>query len=330
MSEIQIVRADKEKIEKARLLFPVSFGREFKQEDWNRKYFQNPCGESFAYAATDGENVVSFYSYHPQLILINGAERIIYQDADAMTDPAYRRRGLYRRLKQMADEQLISMHIPFAISFPNETNLLATKEFGAVFVGYLTRWVKPVSTMKYRGIRKCAVCAGIITSSILTGKRPTDNVELVEVYDERFDAVWNLVKHQFGISGVHDSRYLKWRYQGRKNIFAWLHGKEEPVGLVIAERYDDYLCIHDLLISTSNLSKFKELIAALRAFCIENSLNRISFPTLGSTYSHLLRWSGFFPLKGKSPFRLNQLAIDPQQWANEKEWFISNTDRDWQ
>jgi hypothetical protein len=330
MSDLQIVRANQEIIEKARLLFPDSFGREFKSEDWHRKYFLNPCGESFAYAALDGDNVVSFYSYHPQFLQINGAEQVIYQDADAMTDPAYRRRGLYRGIKQIADKQLIGMGIPFAISFPNEANLLATKEFGAVFVGCLTRWVRPVSSHGYKGIKKLGISLGISVSSLFNGRKPKDKVELVEAYDQRFDGVWNQIKHQFTISGVHDLKYLKWRYEGRKDIFAWLHGKNKPDGLVIAEKYDDYLCIHDLLIPSANLFSFRELVAEMRIFCLHNNLNRISFPTLGSTYNHLLRWSGFFPLKGRSPFRLNQLAANPQQWADKKLWFISNADRDWQ
>lgn len=330
MSEIKIIRADKEIIGKARLLFPDSFGREFKFEDWHRKYFLNPCGESFAYVALDGDNVVSFYSYHPQLLQINGAEQVIYQDADAMTDPAYRRRGLYRKIKQMADKQLVDMGIPFSISFPNEANLLATKEFDAAFVGCLTRWVRPVSSQGYNGIKKLGSSVGTFISSLFGARERSNNVELVENYDQRFDAIWNLVKPQFGISGVHNLKYLKWRYEGRNNIFTWLHGKDKPAGLVIAEKYDDYLCIHDLLIPKTNLVSFKELVAAMRIFCLENNLNRISFPTLGTTYNHILRWSGFFPLKGRSLFRLNQLAINPQQWADKKLWYISNADRDWQ
>jgi len=85
------------------------------------KYLDNPAGKAIAFVAIYNGKIAGFYGVIPEFYVINGKTQIIYQSMDTMTDPNYRRLGLFAKLANMTYDYLRQkdgeIHL---IGFPGE------------------------------------------------------------------------------------------------------------------------------------------------------------------------------------------------------------------
>ena len=98
------------------------------------KYFDNPAGEVIGFVAIANKKIVSFYGVIPEWYSVGGEKRLIYQSMDTMTDPSFRRLGLFNKLALTTYEAVREIQPGFTIigfpspqSFPGFVNKLGWK-----------------------------------------------------------------------------------------------------------------------------------------------------------------------------------------------------------
>jgi len=322
-------QASKTDILDARELFNRVFGASALEACWRRKYFENPAGQVVAFAAREGTRLVGFYPLHPALFSIFGNETLIYQSADTMTDPAYRRGGVYGTLRKTAHLWLVKEGIPFTYGFPNIISLAANKRSGFELVGRLTRWVKPVPAGEGEPLRKAlnSIFHGFF--SALNSPRDVKPAEELDRFDERVDAVWTRVKDDLRIAGVRSGAFLKWRYGHRDDVIsAWISNPERPDGYVVAETTPKGIWIRDLLAARANGRTIHSLLSAVVELARSTGARHVVFPVAGGAYRGRLLRAGFIPVPGGAPLIEFPRANPSREWRRAANWYASDADRD--
>lgn len=85
------------------LLIPLMkdcFGLEIDINYFTWKYTRNPAGDFIGFVAVknDSGEIGAYYGVIPELFVINGSEKIVYQSCDTMTHSKHRRLGLFQLL----------------------------------------------------------------------------------------------------------------------------------------------------------------------------------------------------------------------------------------
>jgi hypothetical protein len=322
-------QASETDILEARELFNRVFGASASEACWRRKYLENPAGQVVTFVARDGDKLVGSYPLHPALFSVFGKEILIYQSADTMTDPAYRRGGVYRTLRKTAHLWLVKEGVPFTYGFPNVISLAANKRSGFELVGRLTRWVKPIPAGEGEPVRKAlnSIFHGFF--SALNPPRDVKPAEELDRFDERIDAVWARVKDDRRIAGVRSRAFLEWRY-GHKDdaITAWISNPERPDGYVIAETTPKGVWIRDLLANRANRGTVYSLLSAVVEFGRSIGARHVVFPHTGSVYRGRLLQAGFIQVPGGAPLIVFPRANPSREWRRAANWYASDTERD--
>jgi hypothetical protein len=322
-------RANENDFLEARELFNRVFGASASEACWRRKYFENPAGRVVAFAARDGDKLVGFYPLHPALFWIFGKETPIYQSADTMTDPAYRRGGVYGTLRKTAHLWLVKEGIPFTYGFPNVISLAANRRSGFELVGRLTRWVKPIPVGEGESLRKALNSIYHAFFSALNPPRDVKTAEELDRFDGRIDAVWARVKDDRRIAGVRSGTFLEWRYgYGDDGITAWISNAERPDGYVVAETTPKGVWIRDLVAARANRGTVYSLLSAVVELARNKGARHGVFPHAGSAYRGRLLRAGFIPVPGGAPLIVFPRANPSQKWRRAANWYASDADRD--
>lgn len=314
----------------ARELFNRVFDTPASETRWHRKYFENPAGPVVAFAARDDDKLVGFYPLHPALFSIFGNETLIYQSADTMTDPAYRREGVYGTLRITAHEWLVKEGVPFTYGFPNVVSRAANKRSGFGLVGRLTRWVKPLPFGEGDTLRRTLNSIYHGFTELINPPRGVEPAVKLDRFDERIDAVWASVKNDRRVAGVRSGAFLEWRYGHRTNeIAAWISNPENPDGYVIAETTGKGVWIRDLTAGEANRD---DVVYSLLLAVIEHARNtgsrHVVFPHIGIAYRGRLLRAWFLPAPGGAPMIVFPRANPSREWRRAVNWYASDADRD--
>lgn len=93
-------------VEKLHNLFTLCFDFQTLSKDFFKwKYFDNPAGEALVCGLFDGTKLIASGALLPESIDYQGSSKLIYKCTDLMTDPAYRGKGLAKKLVQNLTEQ---------------------------------------------------------------------------------------------------------------------------------------------------------------------------------------------------------------------------------
>ena len=86
-------------VEKLHNLFTLCFDFQTLSKDFFKwKYFDNPVGKALVCGLFDGTKLIASGALLPELINYQGSSKLIYKCTDLMTDPAYRGKGLAKKL----------------------------------------------------------------------------------------------------------------------------------------------------------------------------------------------------------------------------------------
>ncbi len=299
-------RCSETDIAAARDAYGRVFGAAAPEAVWRRKYSANPAGRALVYAAYDGERLVAFYAQHPLRISFFGEESGIFQGGDAFTEEAFRRRGVYRRLKAMSAAYLKSRRVPFSVGFPNDAGLRANLGVGYLVVGRLRRWVKLLL-----GVNRPAAAAAN---------------EEVRLDDERLAAIWARVRPTDKICGARPAGYLRWRFGPGANVRAW--ALKDGAGYIVAERAGRGVWIRDLQAPDGERRKVAALVAAAVSYARDTGARHVSFSFLGNRFPWDLIRAGFFPVGRRAPFTLSPYVTPDAAWLEPRNWYITDADRD--
>ncbi|UCE27368.1 MAG: GNAT family N-acetyltransferase [Candidatus Coatesbacteria bacterium] len=325
---IDYFRASESDILDARELFNRIFDASASEACWRRKYFENPAGQVIAFAAREDARLVGIYPLHPALFSIFGKETLIYQSADTMTDPAYRRKGVYGSLRKRAHEWLVGEGVPFTYGFPNIVSLAANRRAGFELVGRLTRWIKPLPAGESEPLRKALNSVYHGFSSMLNPPRDVKPAEKIDRFDERVDAVWTAVKNERLIAGVRSGSLLEWRYGHDEAVAAWISNPPKPDGYVIAEKTPKGVWIRDLIADGFNRGAVYSLLRAVVEHAVGAGSRHVVFPHLSGAYRGRLLRTGFIPAPGGAPVVVFARANRSREWSRAVNWYVSDADRD--
>jgi GNAT superfamily N-acetyltransferase len=313
----------------ARELFNRVFGAAASESCWRRKYFENPAGQVVAFAGRDGDKLVGFYPLHPALFSLFGKETLLYQSADTMTDPAYRREGVYGTLRKTAHEWLVKEGVPFTYGFPNVVSLAANRRSGFELVGRLTRWVKPVPFGEGDTLRRTLNSVYHGFTGIINPPRGAEPAVKLDRFDERIDAIWANVKSDRRVAGVRSGSFLEWRHgHSSGEIAAWISNPEKPDGYVIAETTGKGIWIRDLIAGEKNRDAVYSLLRAVVERARDTGSRHIVFPHIGGAHRRRLLRAGFLPAPGGAPMIVFPRAKPSPEWRRAANWYATDTDRD--
>lgn len=125
--------ADTEKLSET---YELCFGAKVDDRYFQWKYTDNPAGEVVAFVAEAPEGTIAaYYGVLPEIYLVNGKPKKIYQSMDTMTHPDFQRRGLFGLLAKKtyeyvaeAEGELKIVGIPGLTSYPGFVKKLEWKD----------------------------------------------------------------------------------------------------------------------------------------------------------------------------------------------------------
>lgn len=161
-----------------------AFGRAISVEHWRWK-------RELSFVAADGSRIVAHYGASPRRFWIDGREVIAAAGADAMTDPEYRRRGLFFQVTSLAQETMRARGVAFELGIPTSTWGSRVEALGWETLFPMQTLIRPLLLPPLpRALRAVPVL----------------------VADERFDELWSIHRDEFVASQIRDRAWVSWRY----------------------------------------------------------------------------------------------------------------------
>ncbi len=108
------------------------------------RYDENPHGATVSFVCRpDGEQAVSGYACNPRRALAHGDEAtlaVVGETGDVMTDPAWRKRGLFSGLDRACMAETTRLGWPLVFGFPNHRSAHIFLELGWERIGQCRPW----------------------------------------------------------------------------------------------------------------------------------------------------------------------------------------------
>jgi hypothetical protein len=200
--------------------FSVKRGRRYCQ--W--KYNDNPAGTAISSVAHDQGKIIGQIGIIPIRFYANGREIIGVQEVDFLIEEEHRTLGVLYQLSKLRSRIYAQNNIAFCYGFTSpDTSVIAQKALNFVSVGSIPRLVKVLDVRPFfqkkipsRALANIlSTIANIGLRSIYRAKAtipPGTRLQVINHFDERFDAFWDSIKNDYAIMTVRDSSYLNWRY----------------------------------------------------------------------------------------------------------------------
>lgn len=289
---------------------------------WTWKYLEAPQSSEVS-VAKDGEQVVGVE--HRLVLDIKIGDSILrshYID-DLAVYPDYRRLGVWKNLKNMADEKQIEKEVKFSYL---ATENLIVKEYitrmgfnpSKHYIAHLLNIRDQELYLKRKQRDDFVTRVGV---SALTGwsgvkqffsSKPDRNEDFsiidIDRFDYRIDGFWDKVKDDYGYCIVKKSDYLNWKYSrpsiSEHRIRLAMRGEEVLGFSALGLREDgDYKegSISDLLTLPKRLDVANALIIdACEHFNYENVAATYFQATKGHPYEGLAERNGFIDVSSQN------------------------------
>ncbi len=122
-NEYQFVPLDESNIDWLIPLYKKVFNRVFTPETIRAKYFPNHTGiKAQGHFALYNNNPVAFHGAIPMLMTYHEETQLAAQYGDAMTLPEHAGNGLFTKLGELTDQELIHKGVRFVWGFPNQNS----------------------------------------------------------------------------------------------------------------------------------------------------------------------------------------------------------------
>lgn len=303
-------------------LFNACFGKAKDARTFVWKYDDNPDGSAISRVAVDPDDgrVVGGYSYVPRRFRRDGEPLVLMQASDAMTDEAWRGKGIFTGLDDAVAERAADAGVPWAYAYSGRLSLKGFLRNGWECLGHAPLWRRcfrsrralgrlgRISVLAVHAAPLVDVALGWRTRATLRDAARTGDdftVTRAERFDERVDALFDEVAPRAGLVGERSARWLDWRYvdnpTGRQEV--WLLERGERLdGYLVAEFVDGHAYLVDHLArdgaAADRLVGLFVTAAAERGMHEATALHFDHAPIV----PHLRRW-GLRSPRGRKPFR---------------------------
>lgn len=203
-------------------LFERAFARPFDPAHWRWKlgYSSSPV-ENVWLAVDRGGRPVFHYGGIPCRVDLPGGSRRAMVSVDAMTDPAYQRRGVLTSCATAVFESWRAAGIDLTLGLPNERYGSRTQALGWRPLFPLAWRIRPLNLerilarrLRLPGLSLLSPLSDLWNHAWdLPGRRdPSIEIDVVEDAGEEFDAFEEARRGEVEISIARGSRWLRWRY----------------------------------------------------------------------------------------------------------------------
>ncbi len=244
------------------------------------KYFGNPIGDAIVGLATDGTRLVSLVSGVPKRVRVNSDTLLAFELGDFITDPQYRKRGLFSNLIELVCKEAARRGGAFAYVRPNPSSfrlLVPALSFLEVQKIDDRRYVVPSTAIH----RKLGIAPQVpralgvdwMTNRLLLRRASGSiTVEPVTRFGVEMDDFWQRTREHYSFVLEKDSPYLNWRYADCPTPYRlWVaHRKGLVAGYLtqFLNRPEQRGYIVDLIVNPSDL----ETAGALLGFGMNSML----------------------------------------------------------
>jgi GNAT superfamily N-acetyltransferase len=328
-------------------LFGEASPNESPQDSYRRwKYFRNPLGEAIAGIAIADNAVVSTVAATPKRILIAGKEIVAYELSDFLTDPSYRKMGLFSQLIELVCREVESRGASLVYVRPNEMSfpiLVGKLSFQEVLRMDARRFALPSHIISRKtGIPCGALRFSGVDALLKLGCIPSPDTTVVTVvplrhFDEDIDQLWQRASAGYDFALVRDSTYLNWRFADCPTAYKiWLALRDgQSVGFLVAraDQTAPVATIVDLFTQSNDTDAAGALLARGMGDLLGSGVQSINTSTLQgpqpSAAQRLLQRS--FPFRRKKHLHLVFRILRPQEIAlpaTSRKWYFAHGDCD--
>jgi len=275
-----------------------------------------------------------------------GEEHHCGQPIDLNVDRRYRLGWLALRLQGTIAERVNEGELSLAYGLPNEQSEAVARRAGYSVVGPVQRWARPLRSHDYLHHRLSGALGKAASTSLDTAlwlrspesryRRSRDHrVEVTDVFDDRFDRLWQKASRQFPIIGVRSSDYLSWRFgQAPHTVYRALtlaDRDDQLLAYLVYTCHDDVAYVADFLHADDSLGD-AVLAEFVRMMRVQKAKAIITIFTGASSVIRRLRRFGFRrrPSSWKIMIHTDalRLGIPSYKFLDVTNWFFTRADVD--
>jgi GNAT superfamily N-acetyltransferase len=320
------------------------------------RYDENPAGEALSFLARSGDGTgVSGYACSPRLAVTRDTRgeqaAVIGQTGDVMTDPQWRKRGLFSQLDRACMQASKDEGWPLVFGLPNRRSAHIFLELGWKRIGTLRYWtfvLQSDAAARRERARDGRLRALALPFGLWRGKRARARLEReaascrtrpIAHFPPAVAELSRKIEKRFAFMVRRDAPYLDWRFarspSGLHRCLAIENPAGELVGYAVVQvpregscvgYLADLLALSDAALAAALSSSFDVLGAAGASLVQASAID-------GSWWNHVLVDSGF---QAPRPDNHMLVILHPHRAdhpltraaRNTAAWYFTDGDRD--
>ena len=326
----------------------TGFPRDSKRYDWSFK--QCPYGKGLFWLAKfePTDSFVGITSLSPRKLLVNGKPIYAGIMGDFVVDKNHRGYGPALKLQREVLSKLNDFGYIFNYAAPNKFGAPIVSRVGYKEICRYKLYIKPLKTViipkkylpRYLQSNVLLNIIDFFNSIILKDKRVKDtfgySIEMPDLFDERFDVLWEKASKQFNIMGERSSKFLDWRYKHsclhNYKIFCILNDEKELAGYIVYSVENNICLVSDMLFLPTDNS-IDLLLAKFILYLRAKEIGAIAICYMGNSFiKKKLKEFNFFPIIRKNDeviisLYVANLPLESYLW-NENSWYFFDCDRE--
>lgn len=335
-------------------LFNSIFDQKRGINEWEWKFKESPIdSRPFIVLAKDGDKIVGQYPSIVYYLKYQGKIAKIAQPVDNMVHKDYRGgvKGLQVEMFLKEEEIWREHGVDVSFGFPNREAYIVGKRLlkyiDLIKIENLFKRLSWRLALKRRVNIPLLISFGgwlsgfIIRSFVAIGVKAISRVQYrwVNIFDERADSFWKVIKEQYDIMVERDSRYLNWRYCKKPiNDYHILQAERDGsiIGIIVM-KYEDH--------GDARIGFIMECLAIKEPHLMENMIkkglgffaqNKVDYVLVrlssGDPVKGIFNKVGFFPKEGIWDSRIVYVRyssnVDDSILRDSSRWHISFGDCD--
>lgn len=314
---------------------------------WKHENILNPSGKSVIALCYDDNKLVSQFVLLPKKIKFFQHIVTSYQSLEVMTDKNYRRKGIFTKLGNMAQEKALQNNSPLLWAFPNQNSINGfLYKFNWTHIASVPVLVRPLDAAGVIFPKPLSNLLNIFTQNIydLFYLKSDFTLEDFDSFDDSFNSLLQKFNDSFNIILKRSVSALNWRYLNVPNRVykKYLFRQNNVVKGFVVYRITEFnnkriAVLMDAFSDDKN--NFVKFVNSTLTKLKNNENCKLVFamiPKHTSQYS-VLRKSGFIRLPEKfNPYKFNLTGNvtekftfqQPDEFYNFNNWYICFGDND--
>ena len=326
-------------------LFYKTFKKNISREYFDWKYNKRPedSGKAICWCAFDeGGDLVGARSAFPAVMKFGPTSYQALQFGDSMVDADHRGKGIFRKINELALEEVSNEGYAFVFNFPNPVSYPAYRKMGWQSIAEITKKAKLLSPGKYLAntvLKTCRLPESIRIQaypkeSVLAKWKPkafrhTEIDRFGEVHESLFESSAGDHAHRY-----RNAAYLNWRYKHSAGsdfkCYEIFHGQKIAgviVMHILKKRHESTGILMETCgsseMSRSKLLQYAQYLAGL------NQCSTIRTWSFNTEELNLLKRHRFITRNESLYFVIKKLQTNiPDRIMEQESWLMTAGDND--